>query len=372
MVRSAVVTLCVATTSLGQFLTLEIVMAVFISYAREDRKRVIELRRDIERAYGDVWLDSRLVGGEDWWEEILDQIRSCNAFLLALSAASCRSEACMSEMQYALALHRPFVAVTVAPMNVAIAPLEVGRTQIVEGARRTVDTVVGVLEALRKARTETPLPDVLPEPPERPASYADPHRQRLAVPEGRLSLHEQDNLFRVLKADTETDEHRDEAIDLLRELAGRNDVYAKVNSNIAQLFTALNVNPESPSGGTKNLIVGDKRSVAGARRVPRSKAESRADTTSIVGTVDGGYDPPAPPRERGKTVVPAGHIELYIVSAGPNAEAVYGLLTAYGVKKEIARGAVRSVPTLLALRHPHDLADLLRKNGAEIEITWPD
>jgi hypothetical protein len=45
-------------------------MAVFMSYARQDRAAVDALRRDIEFAHRETWIDGSLTGGQAWWDTI--------------------------------------------------------------------------------------------------------------------------------------------------------------------------------------------------------------------------------------------------------------------------------------------------------------
>jgi len=48
-----------------------------------------------------VWVDERLSGGQAWWDEILAQLRSCDAMLIAISPALLESQASALERQYA-------------------------------------------------------------------------------------------------------------------------------------------------------------------------------------------------------------------------------------------------------------------------------
>ena len=66
-------------------------MEVFVSYARRDAEAVARLRSDIERARNGVWIDRELEGGEQWWDQILEHIRSCGLFVFALSEDSAHS-----------------------------------------------------------------------------------------------------------------------------------------------------------------------------------------------------------------------------------------------------------------------------------------
>jgi hypothetical protein len=86
-------------------------MAIFITYARKDRAGVEALRQDLERSHNAVWMDNELTGGQSWWDAILGQIRACDLYVFALSPESLKSRACVSELDYALAVGRPLLPV---------------------------------------------------------------------------------------------------------------------------------------------------------------------------------------------------------------------------------------------------------------------
>ena len=88
-------------------------MTVFVSYARQDRDIVAALCNDLELLGREVWIDERLRGGQEWWDQILDHIRSCDVFVWTVSPASVASKACRSELEYASALGRAILPVKV-------------------------------------------------------------------------------------------------------------------------------------------------------------------------------------------------------------------------------------------------------------------
>ena len=95
-------------------------MEVFVSYARHDAEAVARLRSDIERARNGVWIDRELEGGDQWWDQILEHIRSCGLFVFALSEDSAHSRACRKELAYAQALGRPTLPVLVGDVDVEL------------------------------------------------------------------------------------------------------------------------------------------------------------------------------------------------------------------------------------------------------------
>jgi TIR domain len=63
-------------------------MGQFVSYSSQDRSAIEPLTTAPRRARQQVWFDEDLGGGEAWWNEILEQIRSCAVFIVALSNRS--------------------------------------------------------------------------------------------------------------------------------------------------------------------------------------------------------------------------------------------------------------------------------------------
>ena len=75
-------------------------MKAFVSYARKDEQQVTLLQRDLEElCAAPPWIDRVLAGGQPWWDEILQQIRAADVFVLAASRTSLASPACLSELR---------------------------------------------------------------------------------------------------------------------------------------------------------------------------------------------------------------------------------------------------------------------------------
>ena len=51
---------------------------IFISYSRSDESKVHIISNDLESLGHNVWFDTELYGGENWWGKILENIRSSN------------------------------------------------------------------------------------------------------------------------------------------------------------------------------------------------------------------------------------------------------------------------------------------------------
>jgi tetratricopeptide (TPR) repeat protein len=85
-------------------------MRLMISYSRDDKKYVYNVRDELQRDYS-VWIDTGLVGGTRWWETILDEIERCDVVLAMFSPRAVESIYCRAEIDYALDLGKPIIPV---------------------------------------------------------------------------------------------------------------------------------------------------------------------------------------------------------------------------------------------------------------------
>ena len=94
----------------------------FLSYSRTDKDRLAHLLRGLDRLHHHVWMDEQLEGGQQWWDEVLSQIRAADAVIIALSPAVLDSTACLLEFRYARAVGKPVVPVMIDPVNPDLLP----------------------------------------------------------------------------------------------------------------------------------------------------------------------------------------------------------------------------------------------------------
>ena len=188
-------------------------MTIFISYARKDAQPVATLRAELENLRGGVWIDQRLAGGQDWWSTILAAIRDADLFVFTVSRAALASEACLSELGYAMRTHRPVLPVAVADFDPAILPDQLQRLQVVSYLGEEVDKLRALTRALLQLPSAPSLPDPLPAEPDLPRSYGDEFRQQLAQP--TLTRDEQIQLAAVLKVHSVDPLLAEDALDLL-------------------------------------------------------------------------------------------------------------------------------------------------------------
>ncbi len=216
-------------------------MALFISYSSRDAAALAPVSAALHRAHIEAWLDEELTGGEAWWNAILEQIRSCEVFIAALSKNYLESKPCQAELRYAQELNRPILPVQIGPLDsMRINPL--ASVQAIDYQNPSIDSGIELISAVhaRKANT-VPLPSPLPEPPSVPFAYLMRLNTAVAAPE--LTAAEQAQLFSDLSSGLDTDGHepsaRRDLIQLLIRLRDRPDITWKTRTDVEKVLTSI-------------------------------------------------------------------------------------------------------------------------------------
>jgi serine/threonine kinase PknH len=145
-----------------------VVMRIFVTYAREDRAAVESLVDDLAALGHDVWFDKKLLGGQDWWDEILARIRSCDLYLFALSTRAVGSQPCQAELAYANVLRRPLLPVRVGSVSSNVLPPPLSHAHYVDYTDSSRRAGLALAAAISSMPPAPPLPDPLPPPPALP------------------------------------------------------------------------------------------------------------------------------------------------------------------------------------------------------------
>ncbi|MFI7741408.1 toll/interleukin-1 receptor domain-containing protein [Kocuria rhizosphaericola] len=206
---------------------------LFLSYSRQDRdvlQSLVETITDV--ADHRLWVDRRLEGGQDWWEEILGQIRRCDALIVAVSPSLLDSVPSALERQYARRLGKTVIPVMVRPVSPHLLPSDLGPTQIID---YTAPQGPGQLvKVLLRLPTAPPPREPLPAPPPVPISYMAELADKARRPV--LSFEEQMGLVSRLEAAMERPLERDAAITILRSLDQRTDIFVQPGRAISELL----------------------------------------------------------------------------------------------------------------------------------------
>jgi hypothetical protein len=199
------------------------VLQLFCSYAREDREGVRSLLDGVRHLRHQVWVDERLSGGQAWWDEILAQLRKCDAMLIAVSPALLESQASALERQYGSLVGKPLLPVIIRPVLSDLLPPDLAPLQAIDYTAPGPNAAFELAGALYGLPPARPLPDPLPEPPPVPISYLSglSDRVRAAI----LSLDDQLAVVARLRTALERPREREAATELLEALRQRTDLY---------------------------------------------------------------------------------------------------------------------------------------------------
>jgi serine/threonine kinase PknH len=215
-------------------------MQLFISYARPDRSRAESLTLRLRQAGITVWLDSDLVGGQTWWDRILDQLRSCDAVVVAVSKASINSQACRSEREYAVKLGKPILPLTLEPMSYELLPQDIARLQVIDYSQPSEEAAFGLIGAILGLPKPDALPEPLPDDPPVPTSPFGSLVDRIAEP--NLTMDDQLEIIGRLDAalgPVAAPHDRQTAIELLRRMDERPDLFAAASRQIEKIRVRL-------------------------------------------------------------------------------------------------------------------------------------
>lgn len=216
-------------------------MRIFISYSK-NREAVESLAKDLQDMNPQyrAWLDRKLVGGHQWWDQILENIRACDLFIFALTPDSLKSEPCRLERAYAVRLGKIILPVLMMDgVSTKHLPDDLARTQFVD--YRFPDSKMAYA-ALTKAINELPpprpLPNPLPPPPQVPISEVNRLKARVDA-RGQMTEMEQKALVIDLKQHmAKNAEDVEDIVYLLKELRRRDDLLNVIAQEIDQVLAA--------------------------------------------------------------------------------------------------------------------------------------
>lgn len=261
-------------------------MRVVVTYAREDIEAVRTLVDDITQFGHDVWIDEQLRGGQEWWDEVLAEIRRCDLYVFALSSRSLSSVPCTEELRYADSLRRPLLPVMIGTVDTDFLPPILGRAQLVDYREPTRTAVVALAASLATFGPAVPLPSPLADPPPIPQSqlYELDVAVRSLV---ELSREEQLSLLDRLTFASRDERRRGGARDLLRLFRQRFDIIGDIRDQCDEILARLDDSP-----------IVEKPATRQGRRQPSGELDEedrrRREHEAIVRflTVDQPFGPP--------------------------------------------------------------------------------
>ena len=219
---------------------------IFLSYSSKTKKCVETLYNDLSDLPDyELWIDKKLSGGQQWWDEILANIRTCDLFIVALSQELLDSEACTRERNYATRLGKHILSVVVNNnFKLNLLPAELKIKQSVSYYPERYEGLK-LANAINSFPPLDSLPEPLPEPPEMPISYLD----ELAVTissSSRLSFEAQATILVKLKEKIHIRDEWDDVIALFQKMKERDDLFNKIGNQIDDILK--NAKTELKSG----------------------------------------------------------------------------------------------------------------------------
>ena len=247
-------------------------MAIFISYSSSDRTSLEALTTALKRAQQKVWFDQELGGGDAWWNAILEQIRSSDVFIVALSNNWLQSKPSQAELRYAQALNRPILPVQVGPVDsVRVNP--VSALQIIDYQNPTVDAGIQLVTAIHALSSKAePLPSPLPDEPPLPFGYI----MRLGNTLSEKELTPQQQIQLLVELRSGFDEYgsdpsaRSDIAQLLRMLRMRHDVTYRTRTEIDNVLAEIEAKDGAPAKKAPNASAAETKAapVAAAPAAP--------------------------------------------------------------------------------------------------------
>jgi len=252
---------------------------VFVSYSRNNLDIVRQLIHDVQAVGINIWHDQTLTGGQRWWDNILANIRECDIFVFALSPESWDSEACKSELSYAVQLGKPILPVLVSDgININLLSPPLDEIQVTDYRRGDKEAVFALVKSIYTAPSTPLLPDPLPTSPHVPVSYLSNLKERINSPEP-LSSQEQITLLFELEVELREGRSPTEIRDLLLRLKRRDDLLAKIATKIDAALKSLEdkllVQP-GENAARQDRGDGDYRLVAEPRLCPQCRTQVEA------------------------------------------------------------------------------------------------
>jgi hypothetical protein len=106
---------------------------LFISYARADGERVCPIVEELAKNGASIWIDRRIVGGDDWVAELETRLLRCSGILAFISGSFIASKYCGRELRFGDALDKKIV-----PIFLESVELPSGMNFILHAAQRVM------------------------------------------------------------------------------------------------------------------------------------------------------------------------------------------------------------------------------------------
>lgn len=211
-------------------------LQIFICYSRQYQDIVKILAKDIETLEHNVWFDHELIGGQSWWDQILERIRKCDIFIFAIAPEALDSSACKLELKYASDLCKTILPIIVVDgVSINLLPPNLSAIQHVDYQRQDKQAYKSLDKAINALPVSKSIPDPLPKPPDAPISYLSKLKDKIETTR-TLSFEEQSALLLKLEESLRESNDIDDVRNLLKRLEKREDLLVSVAKKIDVLL----------------------------------------------------------------------------------------------------------------------------------------
>jgi len=230
-------------------------MHIFISYSRDDAARVKELRDNLTEAGHDVWFDKDMRGGEEWWDLVLQRIRSSDVVVFAVSPDSVTSRACRREMRYAAAVNRRIIPITIREVDIEEGPDQIQLINAIDLVDPQIGDWMRLMTTIQQTPAADPLPNPLPKPPDAP--IADLAHASEMADRSSLTGPEQKSLVDELGEAVRDEDDRLAVVAVLQLLRDRLDLLEVVADDIDDLLLRYPLPPDRDVSPLVRSLVAD-------------------------------------------------------------------------------------------------------------------
>lgn len=209
-------------------------LKVFISYSSRNLELARELANEVSSLKHHVWFDQELTGGQQWWNEILRNIRECDLFVYAVTEEALDSYPCRLERNYAHDLNKRVLPIQLTDVNIQLLSVRDASIQFVNFRASNAVRTVELQRAFDNLPSARPMPAPLPVEPPVPISPINRLRDQLEKPE--LTRDEQFQILNELELLLDKRATHEGALRLLRIMHDRDDLLAAADRKIRRLL----------------------------------------------------------------------------------------------------------------------------------------
>ncbi|HET7534180.1 MAG TPA: toll/interleukin-1 receptor domain-containing protein [Nocardioidaceae bacterium] len=250
----------------------------FVSYAREDASQVAEIVSGLRKLGHEVWMDTSLVGGQTWWDEIVRKVADCDGFLTIVSHHSLSSVACQRELRWAIDLGKPILPVSVESLSEAL-PRELAARHIIDYYSSARDQAAFALAGAVGSLPAPAPPLSLPTPPPAPLGYLTGIVEQVRS-SASLGHDEQRHILDQLQPALRSADGQEQrgGREILDAFSRREDLYADVRDRITYLAANSEAAPAVKSSGNGQTA---------ASAAPVKPAKKRSKLVKIFAVIGG-------------------------------------------------------------------------------------